>query len=113
MIHLDLETYSATDVKASGVYAYTEDPGFEILMCAWTTDKKTYRLAVGEVEILAIPGLFTDTIVAHNAAFERICLSALEGVKYQAPERYIDTAAIAVANGLPVSLNALAEALGV
>ena len=110
---LDLETYSATDLKAAGVYKYVEDPGFEILMCGWTRNGEDYYLAVGEDEILQIPGLFTETIVAHNANFERVCLSVLEGVRYQDPERYIDTAAIAVANGLPRSLNALAAALGV
>ncbi len=113
MLFLDIETFSATDLKKFGVYRYTEDPGFEILMCAWTRDKVDYHIAVGEDEILRIPGLFTDTIVAHNAPFERICFSVLEGVRYQDPARYIDTAAIAAANGLPRSLDKLAKALGV
>jgi DNA polymerase len=113
MLLCDIETYSATDLKTAGVYAYAEDPAFEILMCGWSRDGENYSLAVGEEEILKIPGLFDDQIVAHNAAFERICFSTLQGVKYQDPERYIDTAAIAAANGLPRSLKALAEALHV
>lgn len=113
MLHLDIETFSATDLKAAGVYGYVEDPAFEIMMCGWTRNEKDYYLAVGEDEILEIPGLFTDTIVAHNAAFERVCFSVLEGVRYQDPERYVDTMAIAAANGLPAGLNALAKALGV
>lgn len=113
LLFLDLETFSSTDLKNAGVYRYTEDPTFEILMCAWTRDRVNYHIAVGEKEILQIPGLFTDTIVAHNAAFERICLSTLEGVRYHDPKRYVDTMAIAAANGLPKSLDALAKALGV
>lgn len=113
VLWLDLETYASVNVKEVGVYRYTQDPGFEILMCAWTTDGETYSIAVGEDEIAKIPGLFTDTIVAHNAGFERICLSTLEGKGYHDPERYIDTAAIAAANGLPRSLDKLAKALGV
>lgn len=113
MIWLDIETFSATDLRASGVYRYAEDPCFEILMCAWTTDGQDYHLAVGEEEVRAIPNLFTDTVVAHNAPFERVCLSVFEGERYHAPDRYIDTMAIATASGLPKSLGKLAEALGV
>ena len=113
MLWLDLETYSATNLKAAGVYRYVQDPGFEILMCAWTRDGETYTLAVGEDEIREIPGLWGDTIVAHNAGFERVCLSTLQGDGYHDPLRYIDTAAIAAANGLPRGLDKLAKALGV
>lgn len=113
MLWLDIETFCVTDLKVAGVYRYAEDPTFEILMCGWTNDKEEYHLAVGEDEIRQIPGLFTDTIVAHNASFERICFSALEGKGYHDPERYIDTAAIAVTNGLPRSLGNLAKALKV
>lgn len=113
MIWLDIETFCVADLKAVGVYRYVEDPTFEIMMCAWTTDGEDYHLALGEDEIRRVPGLFTDTLVAHNAAFERICFSVLEGVRYQDPERYIDTEAIARANGLPGGLDKLAKALGV
>lgn len=113
MIWLDIETFSGTDLRASGVYRYVEDSLFEILMCAWTTDGETFHIAIGEDEIRAIPHLFTDTIVAHNASFERICFSALEGVSYHEPERYVDTMAMASANGLPAKLESLASALGV
>lgn len=113
LLYLDIETYSATDLREAGVYRYVEDPVFEILMCGWTLDGENYHLAVGENEIARIPGLFEETIVAHNAAFERICFSTLEGVRYQDPDRYIDTAAIAAANGLPQGLDNLAKALRV
>lgn len=112
-IWCDIETFSGTDLKAAGVYSYAEDPLFEILMCAWTTNGVDYHIAIGEEEVLAIPNLFTDAIVAHNAAFERICFSKLGNMKYDSPERYIDTLAIAVNNGLPGKLETLAEALGV
>ena len=113
MLYIDIETYSATDLKA-GVYRYSEDPTFEVLMCAWATaDDPTVRLAVGEEAIKAIPGLATDTIVAHNAQFERVCLSRMLGVDGFLPaERFIDTQALAAWAGYPQSLDALAKALG-
>ena len=113
LLFCDIETFCVADLKAVGVYRYVEDPTFEIMMCAWTTDGEDYHLALGEDEIRRIPGLFTDTLVAHNAAFERICFSVLEGVRYQDPERYIDTEAMARANGLPGGLDKLAKALKV
>lgn len=112
-LHLDIETFSATDLPSAGTYRYAEDPLFEILMCAWTTDGVDYHLAVGEDEVRAIPGLFTDDIVAHNAAFERVCFSALEGTGLHDSKRYVDTMAIASANGLPAKLELLAKALKV
>ena len=85
MIHtlsIDLETRSGADLKKTGVYRYTEDPCFDILLLGCSADNgpvTVYDLARGEPvpeEILkAIAG--NETVKwAFNAGFERICLSA-------------------------------------
>lgn len=114
-LHIDLETYSATPITA-GVYRYTEDPTFRILMAAWSLDGGPVRVAVGDAEIRAIPGLdSTLTKVAHNAQFERICLSRFFGLpvgQYLPPEQFHDTMGVAAELGYPQKLANLAAALG-
>jgi len=112
VLYVDIETFSSYDLREVGSYRYMDDPLFEVLMCAWSLDQGPIEIAVGEAEILAIPGLFTDTIVAHSS-FERLAFSIMEGVRWQDSRRYIDTAVIAVANGWPRGLDNLANALGV
>lgn len=112
MLFIDLETYSNIDLKKVGVYAYTEDPGFEILMAGWSVDGEEPDIAIGEAEISKIPGLFDPEVikVAQNAQFDRICTSVLG---HQSPEHWIDTMALAAENGLPQSLEMLAKRLKV
>lgn len=114
---LDIETFSCTPITA-GVYRYTEDPTFEILMCAWATELHgPVEVAIGEDEIERIPGIGNTihTHVAHNAAFERICFSRMwrSGSSYDPPFYWRDTAAIAGQLGYPQKLEKLAPALGV
>jgi DNA polymerase len=113
---IDLETYSPTDINA-GPYRYTEDPDFLILMAAWSIDEETVHCAVGEDEVFNIPHLWDKNYrkVAHNANFERVCLSHLLGYpvgEYMAPEEFRDTQAIAAEHGYPQKLERLAPALG-
>ena len=81
-LSIDLETKSGTDLSKSGVYRYTEDPEFEILLFG-------YSVNGGEVSVVdvvcgeQIPEDVLRAIVdesvtkwAFNAAFERVCLSA-------------------------------------
>jgi DNA polymerase len=120
-LYIDIETYSRVDLKTSNVYRYTEDPEFQILMCAWAIDDGPVQIALNAVEIDAIPGLWDDSVekVAHNAAFERICFSAfrrgqleLEHFEYLSPEPWTDTMALAGEHGHPQKLEKLALALG-
>ena len=77
---IDIETYSPIDLSKSGVYRYVED--FEILLFGYSVNGGLVRvidIACGE----KIPEEIIDAIVdekvikwAHNASFERICLSA-------------------------------------
>lgn len=116
-LRIDFETFSDVDLRDTTVYRYVDSPDFEIMFAWWGYSKDDIRLALGIEEILAIPGLFDPDIVkvAHNAAFERVCLSAASGLpvgEYLAPEDWHDTAAVAVEKGYPRSLDELAIALG-
>ena len=115
-LYIDLETYSPTPIKR-GVYRYTEDPDFQILFAWWAIDDGPLQLADTPEAISSIPGLDgTEEIVAHNAQFERICLSRHLGYpvgKYMPPQWFEDTAAIAAAWGLPRRLKDVTKALGV
>ena len=119
---IDIETYSPTELRTAGVYRYAEDPGFEILMAAWSADGETVHVAIGEDEVFNIPGLWDPYVmkVAHNAGFERICFTELShrefpelrGSGYLDPAYWRDTMAIGAALGYPRSLDKMAKALG-
>lgn len=121
-LHIDIETYSRVDLKKSNVYRYTEDEEFQILFATWALgEDMPVQVALNTAEILAIPGLFDDSVekVAHNAQFERICFSEflrrmgdLEPFEYLDPEHWTDTAALAGLHGHPRKLEELAVALG-
>lgn len=118
-VYVDIETYSAADLPKVGVYRYAADPAFLILLAAWSVDG-------GPVEVDTDPAAMRarlqrhlddpDTVfVAHNAAFERVCFSALLGMPpgaYLPPERWHDTQAVAAQQGWPQGLGMLARALG-
>ena len=120
IVDLDIETFSTVELKKANVYAYAEDPAFEILMCAIGVDDGPIELVEGEDKIASVvTPLLGDPevkIVAHNAPFERVCFSRMVGLpvgEYLAPEQWVDTAALAALYGLPRSLDALARALKV
>lgn len=81
-LSIDLETFSATDLTKAGVYRYTEDPTFQILLFGYSIDGASARvidLASGEhIPADILQALMDAKVVksAFNAAFERICLSA-------------------------------------
>ena len=115
-LYIDLETYSAAPLDA-GVYRYAADPSFLILMAAWAVDDGPVTVATTREEINAIPGLSDPATlkVAHNAQFERVCLSVFSGLgagEFHDPTTYHDTMAVAGNLGLPKSLEKLSAALG-
>lgn len=117
-LYVDIETYSATDLKKTSVYRYAQDEDFEVMMAGWGYEDGPIHLAVGKAEIDQIPGLFDADVlkVAHNAQFERVCFSAYVGLKgngrFLPPAHWDDTAARAAEWGYPRSLAELAIALG-
>ena len=117
-LYIDIETYSTTDIKR-GVYRYSEDPEFLVLMAAWAIDDDPTQVAIGHEEIASIPHLLdgSDVVVrvAHNAQFERVCLSRLAALpvgSYLPPEAWEDTMALMAEWGYPQSLEDGAKALG-
>lgn len=81
VLAIDIETYSPVDLKESGLYAYAEHPEFEVLLFAYAFDKDPVTVVdlalfedVPEEVFLALhdPSVLKT---AHNANFERVCLS--------------------------------------
>ena len=135
VLSCDIETYSGIDLAKSGVYRYAESPDFEILLFGVSVDgapASVYDMACGEMppdEILKAVASPSVTKWAHNASFERLCLSAW--LRRNRPDifrsygstddtvgNYLDPASwkcsmtLAAYNGLPLSLDAVGTVLG-
>ncbi|RZT02925.1 DNA polymerase [Cuneatibacter caecimuris] len=121
IMNVDIETYSDVDIKTAGAYAYAESPAFEILLIA-------YKIDDGPVEVIDMTKDDMETINSHycfhsllwnpqyiktayNANFERTCLAA-HYKKPMPPEQWRCTAVHAATLGLPATLGAVGEALG-
>ena len=121
-IWIDLETYSDVDLGKAGLYRYTASPAFSILLFAYSVDGRSVEvidLAQGE----DLPGelrsnLFSSHVVKHayNASFEWQCLSRHFGLTQQQAAAWVfqwrDTQLQALYCGLPTSLKAVGEAMG-
>lgn len=123
-LYLDLETSSTTDLSKAGVYRYAESEDFQILLFAFSIDG-------GPVDVIdikhyeAIPDFLIEALldpevikIAHNAAFERICLSRyfrdlgmLDDYEFLDPADWQCSMVHAATLGLPLSLDQLSEAL--
>lgn len=125
ILHIDLETYSAVDLKKCGAYKYAEDTDCSILLLGYAIDDEPVQvvdLTHGDkipLEVLAALRDPTVTKVAHNAMFERINLSCYLWTHGDLPEgEYLDpagwrcTMVWASELGLPKSLDAVGTALG-
>ena len=113
---IDIETYSSVDIKKSGVYPYAQAPDFTILLFAYSIDAgpvEIIDLASGETLPSDIQHMLIDDSVlktAHNANFERTCIS--QYLDIHLPVKQWDcTMAKASMLGLPLSLDAAAKAL--
>lgn len=117
---LDLETYSPLELKKVGAYAYSEHPEFQIRLAGWDPGDGRVRVATGtEQTVRELAALVLDPRVikvAHNANFDRVCLSRALGMptgEYLDPSQWEDTMALASRAGLPASLDKLAKHLKV
>lgn len=80
ILHIDLETYSSVDLAACGVYKYAESLDFKILLFgyAWGNDPvEVLNLMEEDLPFSLVSALADENItkVAHNANFERVCLT--------------------------------------
>lgn len=115
-LHIDIETYSDVSLPDCGVYKYAASPNFEILLFAYAVDDESVRcvdLANGE----QIPDFVLDFLsdvcidkLAHNAQFERVCLSRYLGYQLS-PVSWHCTMVKALTLGLPPGLDAVGRAL--
>ena len=128
MIHtlsIDLETISGSNLKKTGIYRYTEDPDFDILLFGFSADGspvKVIDLAQNE----PIPEDILEAVIsektikwAFNATFERICLSAWLRkhwpgritAPYLSPRSWRCSMTWAATLGLPLSLEGVGSIL--
>ena len=116
VLHIDLETYSDIDIGKCGAYRYVDSPNFEILLLAYAYDDDSVTvidLAQDEAIPKDVLADITDedvTKVAHNAAFERICLSKFLNTKLD-PKAWHCTMVHALSLGFPASLADVGKAL--
>ena len=136
-LEIDIETYSSVSLKKCGVYKYAESPDFEILLFGYSIDDSpvvTVDLACGEEIPKAVLDALTDDTVtkwAHNAQFERVCLSrflsdmgvsldpfhdnhplSCECARFLNPESWRCSMVWAAYMGLPLSLEGVGAVLG-
>jgi DNA polymerase bacteriophage-type len=116
ILSIDIETYSPVDLGKSGVYAYTEGEGFEILLLGYAFDDEEVRvidLKNSESLPRELERALTDPSIiktAFNANFERVCLESHFNIK-MAPEQWSCTAVKALTLGLPASLEGVSRCL--
>lgn len=120
-LSIDIETYSATNLAKAGVYRYSEDSDFEILLFGYSVDGgpvQVVDLAAGEQISDEVLSALTDPAVlktAFNAQFERVCLSRYLGYPtgtYLDPSSWHCTMVWAATLGLPLSLEGVGAVLG-
>lgn len=116
IMNVDIETYSETDIREAGVYAYAEDPAFAVLLIGYKVGEEPVRvidLAQGDPADEFYSLLMDPDVVktAYNANFERTCLAAYFHEEMP-PEQWRCTAVHASMLGLPRTLGAVGEALG-
>lgn len=127
-LHIDIETYSSVDLAKAGVYKYAESSDFQILLFAYAYDDgpvTVLDLTKMELPPEIVADLDDPTVCkkAHNAQFERICLSAylrnvycpgdMETSWYLPPDAgWYCTMVHSSMCGLPSSLKQVGEALG-
>lgn len=124
---IDIETYSGTDIK-QGVYKYTQDPDFTILLFAYAYNDEPVEVIDLTKDIIPLNvffDLFNPDVLktAFNAAFERVCIqqfitnSRTEifgcfGSDMVLPiEQWQCTSVLAGVAGLPMNLDGASKAL--
>lgn len=119
-LHLDIETYSSTDLNKCGVYKYAESNDFEILLLSYAINNgkvEVVDLAQGEL----LPKFLVDAIknddvikYAYNSTFERVCLSRylrMPNGTYLSPKSWRCTMTWSAYLGLAFSLKQVGEIL--
>lgn len=126
-LRIDIESRSSVDIK-NGVYRYTEDPDFEVLIIAYCPirEQADGSRKLGRVRTLDLTDsdavqrfqkLLADPSKekhAFNAAFERVALSRWMGMgtgRYLDPQSWYCSAALANTHGVFGTLDEVARAV--
>ncbi len=114
-LYIDIETYSSEDLPKCGPYRYSEAKDFTVLLFAYSLDGAPVKCIDLTAETL--PEWLHDALAspdyakhAHNAVFERLCLSRMLGRALD-PAQWHCTAVLASRWGLPRSLGDCAKVL--
>lgn len=109
-LHIDIETYSSVDLKKSGVYKYADAIDFEVLCIAYSYGREVHVCDWKDLPKKVVKDLEDPNVqkLAHNATFERVCLSAMG---LNVGNNWICTAVLAGYNGLPMALKDVSMAL--
>ena len=116
VLAIDIETFSPVDLLKSGVYPYASHPDFKILLFAYAFDNDDVQivdLANGEVlpdRVIKALNDPTITKTAHNANFERVCISNYFDLSLPIGQ-WECTAVKSAMLGLPLALGAVAKVL--
>lgn len=112
---LDLESYSAIDLRTAGTHRYAEEA--EIIIAQWAMGNEAPRVLDCTVDdwrdeqLLAALHDPKVTVVAHNSAFDRTLLRHCWGIDVPI-ERWRDTMVQAMVHGLPGALGTLGPIVG-
>ncbi|MBR3257397.1 MAG: DNA polymerase [Eggerthellaceae bacterium] len=118
ILAIDIETFSEVDLPKSGVYAYVDDPSFEILLFAYAFDDEPTQIVdmkCGESLPQRVLDVLTDDNIiktAFNAAFERTCIGKYLGVHLEA-NAWQCTAVQSAMLALPLSLDGVGTVLNI
>jgi len=116
VLAIDIETYSPVDLKKSGLYVYAEHPEFEILLFAYAFDQEPVTVvdftAQKYLSLEVFDALTNPTVLktAHNANFERICISRYFKIDL-AIDQWECTAVKSAMLGLPFALAMVGKVL--
>lgn len=122
-LFIDVESYSDVDIRTSGLYPYIESEAFEVLLIQYAWGDEPVRVidltapqdydTAAELQDIKDGLLDPEALkIAHNNAFERTALGKHFGL-YLTPEEWTDTMILCAMNGLPMSLEAAGDALGI
>lgn len=114
---IDVETFSAAPLAETGLYRYTEDPSWELLLTGYAFNDDPVQV-VDHTANEALPDKLREALtdpsvlkIAHNCAFERAAFQRYLG-EYMPPEQWLDTMVLCAVCGLPMSLDQAGKALG-
>jgi DNA polymerase len=119
VLHVDVETKSAVDLKRAGSYVYFADSTTDLLCLCWAIDDEAVKTWLpGEPcpDEIADHILDGGLLMAWNAAFERTCFSRILGPRHHWPVpatwQWRCAMVMSYAMALPGSLDQAAPAIG-